>query len=79
MDLVPADAIVVFSEDNGDPLKNRYTSDQWWLGRIASVSESLITTTQAATHEVSQRFYLGAIVSSDRETIYWVNNTRPLP
>lgn len=23
--------------------------------------------------------YLGAIVSNDRETIYWVNDTKPLP
>jgi hypothetical protein len=23
--------------------------------------------------------YLGAILSADRSTVYWVNNTRPLP
>lgn len=79
MDIVPENAIAVFSGVNDNPLVNRYATDRWVLGEVATVSETRITTTQSDPHDVASAFYLGALVSPDRETIYWVNNTAPLP
>lgn len=79
MDIIPNDAVVVFSSNNDDPLMNRYSNDRWVLGKIASVSETIITTTQDDPHDVGGAFYLGALVSQDRETVYWENTMRPLP
>lgn len=34
---------------------------------------------QRIQYQAGSNTYLGAIVSPDRQTIYWVNNTQPLP
>ena len=73
------DAVGIFANSNDSPLTYKDTSGATLLYRIASRSntelilESLSPTTGGGAN------YLGAIVSSDRQTIYWINDAKPLP
>lgn len=77
---IPADAIGIKSYNNDDPLENIENT----LSRnIYSITEKTDTTlklqVRAAEFVPTHENYLGAIVSSNREVIYWVNESRPLP
>ena len=77
--LIPSDAIGVLSNDNDRPLMNRNTqraSDMVSVGQIGGYRMLL---QQAEEHTHANRMYLGAILSADRQTVYWENTTRPLP
>lgn len=73
------DAIGVVAFANDTPLQNRYTESETRITNVTSVTNNVVTLEQAAEHSLASPYYLGAIVSQDRETIYWVNETRPLP
>lgn len=69
---------MVESQNNDTPLMYRQTEA---AALIASVVERGDGYIRFANNLSSGRgaCYLGAILSADRQTVYWVNNTRPLP
>jgi hypothetical protein len=76
---LPDDVIVIISDDNDNPLK--YLNDTRSLYRVGLVmrTNDHMLFEQDTTHGYSTSSYMGAIVSSDRRTVYWVNESKPLP
>lgn len=77
--LIPLDAIGVLSTDNDNPLINRNTNNPDNIVPITMLSPFGLTLEQDAIHNRSYNVYLGTIISADRQTVYWENNTKPLP
>jgi hypothetical protein len=50
-----------------------------WLFDITNKSNREMALRQRNEYTHSSPSYLGAIVSQDRQTIYWVNRTKPIP
>lgn len=69
----------IFSRDNDNPLERLNSTTNEFLFSLDIVSDSQMTATCKEPNRHSDANYLGAIVSSDRQTIYWVNDTKPLP
>lgn len=78
-DKLPADAVGVIANDNDRPLYFVGTATDTQTFEIVSKTATTLEVAQVTTSSHSLPIYLGAIVSADRETIYWVNNTKPLP
>ena len=78
-DNIPLDAIGIFANDNDKPLVSRYTHDNGLIYDMIIVSEDTLEFVNRSPISYHTANYLGAIISADRETIYWVNETRPLP
>ena len=76
---IPADAIGIYAIDNDNPLANRYSDTEWFLFDIVEKSNNTMRMKNRNPVAHSDANYLGAIVSSNRNTVYWVNNDRPLP
>lgn len=77
--LIPSDAIGILSDDNDRPLMHRNTQRPSEMVDISQIGAYRMTLTQAEEHTHANRMYLGAILSADRQTVYWENTTRPLP
>lgn len=77
--MIPSNALGVIALQNDAPDVYKDTDRQDWLFDIVEKTSTTMTLRQKvdAGHEVVT--YLGAIVSADRQTTYWVNNTKPLP
>lgn len=67
------------SDSNNDPLRNRYAASDTVVEKITARDETQISFATDTSHAYGIATYLGAIYSEDRQTIYWVNETRPLP
>lgn len=78
-DAIPSDAVGLVASDNFAPLANRYNFGSTASYQIVTKTENEMQLRYDQEHIVSVPVYLGAIVSADRETVYWVNNSRPLP
>ena len=78
-DSIPNDAVGVLADDNNEPLAYVDTSQPSLLFSISEKTANRMVATQNTTGSHGSNTYLGAIVSSDRQTIYWVNETNPLP
>lgn len=78
-DLIPNDALGIMAEFNNDPLELIDTENDGFLYRITEKSDEQIEMEQIVQGSHSVPTYLGAIVSLDRKTIYWINDTKPLP
>ena len=76
---IPDDAIGIGATSNADPLQNIATTNAVLLLQIAKKTDITMKMTQDGKHGHVNAVYLGAIVSADRQTVYWVNNTQPLP
>ena len=79
LDLIPPDAVCVVSQHNETPLENRGVTSYWAFAPIIEQSEGRLVFDNERTAEYDGPHYLGAILSADRQTIYWVNETQPLP
>lgn len=76
---IPPDAVGVWSDTNADPLVYRNSDLTYNRSVIVGKTDNTMTLQYPETHQATVARYLGAIVSADRETVYWVNDTRPLP
>ena len=76
---IPTDAVGIVAIDNSLPLQYRTTESPRLLLTIAEKSDTRVLMTQDEEQSHSLSSYLGAIVSADRRTVYWVNDTSPLP
>lgn len=77
-DLIPDDAIILLSTRNEEPLMNINNSTAYNYENIVEKTDSIMKSQFNSPHSRT-KCYPGAIVSEDRKTIYWVNNTKPLP
>lgn len=78
-DQIPQDAIAILADRNTAPTEYKDSTLSAWSANLTIISPFEMEVTQAQAHTHSANFYLGAIVSADRQTIYWVNETQPLP
>ena len=77
-DELPAGCVGLYSDERNNPLKFRQSTDNSFLFRIEVESETQLTASPRSEVTHSYKGYLGGIVSSDRQRIYWVNNSRPI-
>lgn len=77
--LIPQDAVGVLMVSNDDPLFNRDTTFNNRLFDLNVISDTELTATQRNPSEHNTPSSIGAILSQDRQTVYWVNDMRPLP
>lgn len=78
-DQIPSNAVGIKSYKNEDPLMYLHTVNAAIEYKIREMTDSTITLRVRNPEFVqTEPSYLGVIVSSDRNTIYWVNNSRPL-
>lgn len=77
--LLPINAIGILAVDNDDPLGYRESTSESYLFDISEISDDLLTLTARQVGGHAFASYLGAIVSADRQTVYWVNDSKPLP
>lgn len=75
-DLIPSDAVGIVAIENDYPLYYQHAVAQYSFS-IVRKTDTEIELSNSTT--MNNNSYLGAIVSSDRETVFWVNETRPLP
>lgn len=78
-DMIPGDAIGVYSGNNQEPLGWLNNPNDWAFFDILSKTDNEMELRAKSISSHGGASYLGAIVSADKETIYWINNTRPLP
>lgn len=76
---IPTNAVGIFSADNNLPLYYINTSTSEWLFDIEVINDNVLIATCRMPNTHSTPNYLGGIVSEDRQTIYWINSTKPLP
>lgn len=67
------------SYDNEEPLMYLNDTEGQHLYDIQDKTNQAMTLRVKLATTLSAANYLGAIVSSDRQTIYWTNNSKPLP
>lgn len=77
--LIPDDAIGVYANNNNDPSSFVDRDDDSFFFDIVSKSSTFMVLQAKAAVEHAANNYLGTIVSADKSTVYWVNETRPLP
>lgn len=76
---IPSDAIGILSTENDEPLRHINTVINPFMYRIIDKGETTMRLEQSEAEAIGAPTYLACIVSSDRQTVYWVNQTRPLP
>lgn len=75
---LPSNAVAIPMADNDNPLQYRNTVVPAFVMTIENVTPNSVTFSSLAEGDHG-RSSIGAILSNDRETVYWVNNSRPLP
>ena len=75
---LPEGTLGIMATNNDAPLENLNNERALMKASVTVVSdiEAIVRNGQ---HTFEDDNYLGCIVSADRQTIYWVNETRPLP
>lgn len=76
---IPNDAVGVLSYVNEAPLMYKDDESTIHLYHVEERAENIIVLKQDAVSSPARASFLGAIVSADRQTVYWVNETNPLP
>lgn len=78
-DWLPSDALGIRATSNDNPLEF-INSGSLSLYDITEKSDTrIVLARQGGVGPIGSRGYLGAIVSNDRNIIYWVNDSQPLP
>lgn len=77
--LIPQDAVGILSGNNEAPELQRYSQSSTWLTTIEVLDDTHLLATQDSARPHSTPVYLGMIVSADRQTVFWINHTAPLP
>lgn len=75
----PRDAVLLFSNNNDDPLAFINLTDDLHSGRMVERTNERIVFSNGASTPHGTDWYAGAVVSADRRYILWRNETRPLP
>lgn len=75
---LPSDCVAVPSDLNANPLVTRYSVDPSVVMHIVERTNNSIVF-EADAESVHTACYIGAVLSNDREEVYWLNESRPLP
>lgn len=78
-DEIPNDAVAVVATNNEEPLQFRYSTSAGNVMHVAQKTNTAMLIQYDELQTTGNAVYLGAILSRDRSTIYWVNKTKPLP
>lgn len=78
-DLIPSDALGIQAAVNDDPLHYRNSVSGNYLCDIVTKTETEMVLQLRTPGNAPANRFLGGILSADRATEYWVNNTNPLP
>lgn len=79
LDLIPDNAIGLMSYDNNDPLQYLNDTRGQHLYEVSRKAFGELVMDVITGIQLGSPCYLGAIVSEDRQTIYWKNETEPIP
>ena len=77
--LIPNDCLGIMSYDNSDPLFLKDTDIAAYICTVEEKTDGRIFFTADGIHQYSLQGYLGCIVSNDRQVVYWVNDSKPMP
>lgn len=77
--LIPDNAVGVGSQGNDEPLDHQYTEFGSWIYDIESKTPTEMVLKQRAVAQHASPSYLGAILSQDREVVFYQNDSKPLP
>lgn len=77
--LIPNNIVGIMGLSNDEPLSLKDTTILAYVCNVIEKTDNKIVFAVDSVHQYSVRGYLGGIVSDDRQTVYWVNNTKPLP
>lgn len=77
--IIPNDAVAIMSDDNTNPTVYIGTQNVNIILPIVDRSYGRIRFAGDVAITHGSPWYLGIIVSADRQTIYWTNNTQPMP
>lgn len=72
--MIPSDALGIKAFNLDNPLEYKDSLNDVYLFDIQSKSNFQMILRYRSSLPSSYQNYLGAIVSADRQTIYWVNN-----
>lgn len=78
-DVLPDNALGIRASHNDDPLENQHTTSYRQLYDINERSDTRIVLSARYSGDFTTIGYIGCIVSNDRNYIYWVNDSQPLP
>ncbi len=78
-ELIPNDAIGVFAKNNSNPLQYINSTYAPMIYDIVSRGTGRMTLLCREANTGHEANFLGAIISADRQTVYWENSTNPLP
>lgn len=76
---IPSDAVGLLAINNETPLAFINASSAELLYDITVVDDEHLTAVSKKPTTGHSANYLGAIVSADRQSVYWVNEAKPLP
>ena len=79
LDQFPNEAIGVLSMDNDRPDQFKNSTWDGYIVNIQTKERRRMLLDGGEHHFDVGNYYLGLIVSSDRQTVYWINDTKPLP
>ena len=75
---MPSDIVGVPSINNAEPLMNRYNTSTSVVMKVVNRTDTEMefATDIASSHGNT---YFGGILSANREVVYWMNDSKPLP
>ena len=76
---LPSNIVGVRSNDNNDPLVQRYSTADTQVYHVESKTDNELVLALSVVSMPQAPAYFGALLSNDRSTIYWLNETQPLP
>lgn len=78
---LPQSCVVPIARSNDTPLENQYSTNHRYFMVLSVESDTLARATypDGISQQFSYALYAGAIVSPDRDIVFWQNETRPLP
>lgn len=77
--LIPGDAVGILANRNDNPLEFIDNLNPIFYTKVVDRSDERLVLVQSDSSSYVSPYFLGAIVSSDRRTVYWVNRSNPLP
>lgn len=77
--MVPSNAIGLIATDNNNPLELIEATSPAVILSVGQNTDTAMSLLNDSSHTLNEPSYLGAIVSNDRQVVYWVNQSRPLP
>lgn len=77
--LLPDDVVGVPMSDNGNPSYYRYDNSAVNVMNVIERSNNRIVMRAAESSPHGRITSIGMLLSNDRSTVYWINDTRPIP